>query len=124
METGRARPATVDDYIAAFPARIQAILEAIRATIRSSAPGAVEKISYNLPTFALGRDIVHFGAFKDHIGLFPPVRDPDLAGATREYRGEKGNLRFPLDQPIPYALIRRIVTARVNAIQGDQAAKR
>jgi uncharacterized protein YdhG (YjbR/CyaY superfamily) len=77
-----------------------------------------------MPTFSLASDIVHFGAFKRHIGLFPPVRDPELEAETRAYRGEKGNLRFPLDQPIPYALIGRIVAARVNEIREKEQAKR
>ena len=117
MESDHKSPATVDDYIAAFPAEIQAILQTIRATIRNAAPEATEKMSYNLPTFRMKRNIVHFGAFKTHIGLFPPVKEPELQDLTRAYQGEKGNLRFPLDQPIPYALIGQIVKARVNGIR-------
>jgi len=108
------KPATVDDYIATLPAEVQAILQAIRATIRDAAPEATETISYDMPTFRLGRAIVHFGAFKTHVALFPPVRDPELKRETLRYQGEKGNLRFPLDEPIPLALIRRIVEARVR----------
>jgi uncharacterized protein YdhG (YjbR/CyaY superfamily) len=77
-----------------------------------------------MPTFALTRDIVHFGAFKGHIGLFPPVRDPELISQTLGYRGEKGNLRFPIDQPIPYALIGKIVRSRVAALQAKEASRR
>ena len=123
MESRHRSPATVDDYIAGFPPEIQTVLQTIRSTIRGAAPDAVEKISYNMPTFFLRRVLVHFGAFKTHIGLFPPVRDPNLKSETREYRGEKGNLRFPLDQPIPYALIGKIVTARVSDIREKEAAK-
>ncbi len=124
MGPGRKTPATVDEYIAGFPAEIQSILLNIRTTISEAAPEATEKISYNMPTFALKRVIVHFGAFKNHIGLFPPVRDPELKAQTLGYRGEKGNLRFPLDQPIPYALIGRIVRARVTEIREKEAARR
>jgi uncharacterized protein YdhG (YjbR/CyaY superfamily) len=123
MESGDAAPATVDEYIAAFPPETQAILQTIRATIKSAAPEAIEKISYNMPTFALKRDLVHFGAFKNHIGLFPPIKDPDLKDQTLDYRGEKGNLRFPLDQPIPYALIGKIVKARVSEVREKEVAK-
>jgi uncharacterized protein YdhG (YjbR/CyaY superfamily) len=116
VAAARVTPATVDEYISAFPAEIRSILQEVRATIRSAAPEAVEKISYGMPTFALDREIVHFAAFKRHIGLFPPVRDPELLEATIQYRGEKGNLRFPLDQPMPLALIGRIVEARLREI--------
>ncbi len=124
MERRHARPATVDDYIAAYPAEVQSILQTLRAMIRDAAPEATEKISYNMPTFSLGRVIVHVGAFKTHIGLFPPVRDPDLEKLTVDYRGEKGNLRFPLDRPIPYALIGQIVSARIRDIRTKEIAKR
>jgi uncharacterized protein YdhG (YjbR/CyaY superfamily) len=120
----RVTPATVDDYISAFPPEIRSILQAVRATIRSAAPEAAEKISYGMPTFVLAREIVHFAAFKRHIGLFPPVRDPGLIEATIKYRGEKGNLRFPLDQPIPLALIGRIVEARLIEISQQPKQRR
>jgi uncharacterized protein YdhG (YjbR/CyaY superfamily) len=104
-------PASIDEYIAAHPPEIQAILQKIRLTIARAAPDAEEKISYNMPTFALhGRAIAHFAAFKKHIGFFPPVRgDAKLEKAVAPYAGPKGNLQFPLDQPIPYALIQRII---------------
>jgi uncharacterized protein YdhG (YjbR/CyaY superfamily) len=118
-----ATPTTVDEYISAFPADIQKVLQKVRETIRKVAPTARERISYNLPTFSLDKDIIHFGAFKEHIGLYPPVRDPELQGRIAMYRGEKGNLRFPLDQPIPYDLIADIVNCRVKA-HGGKAHKR
>jgi uncharacterized protein YdhG (YjbR/CyaY superfamily) len=114
MKSRQTHFTTVDEYVAAFPSDIKSVLNEIRATIRKAAPEATEKISYNMPAFWQGRDIVYFGAFKTHIGLYPPVRDPDLIEETLPYRGEKGNLKFPLDQPIPYALISRIVSARVT----------
>jgi uncharacterized protein YdhG (YjbR/CyaY superfamily) len=110
--TSSAKTKPVDDYIAGFPADVQRVLQKIRQTIRKAAPAARERISYNMPTYALGKDIVHFGAFKEHIGFYPPVRDAELQDRIAPYRGEKGNLRFPLDRPIPYDLIADIVKAR------------
>jgi uncharacterized protein YdhG (YjbR/CyaY superfamily) len=111
-----AAPKNFDEYLASFPADTQAILEKIRLTIRKAAPGAQETISYNMPTFTLnGIALAHFAAFKKHIGLFPPVRgDAELEKAAAIYAGEKGNLRFPLNQPIPYGLIRKLVTFRAK----------
>ena len=105
---------TIDDYIAGFPPEVRSILEKIRMTIRKAAPGATEKISYQLPSFALNGPLVYFGAFKNHIGFYPPVQDEDLRREASIYAGEKGNLKFPLDKPIPYSLIARIVAARVK----------
>jgi uncharacterized protein YdhG (YjbR/CyaY superfamily) len=109
---------SIDEYIASFPPDIQAILEKIRLTIRRAAPGAQETISYKIPTFVLnGTPLAHFAAFKKHIGLFPPMRgDAKLVKAAAIYAGEKGNLRFPLDQPIPYALVGKLVTFRAKQL--------
>src|SRR5580658_6388391 len=115
MPTVRATPKSIDKYIASFSPEIQAILEKIRLTIRNAAPDAQETISYNIPTFTLNVALVHFAAFKKHIGFFPPVRgDARLEKAASKYAGEKGNLRFPLDQPIPYSLIERLVKLRMK----------
>ena len=104
------RAGTVDAYIAGFPEEVRDILERIRATIREVAPEAEESISYQIPTFSLGRGRVHFAAFKSHIGMYPPVKgNASLLRAVARYANEKGNLRFPLSEPIPYPLIRRIV---------------
>ena len=111
-------PATIDEYIAAFPEDVAAILARIRATVREAAPGAEEIISYRMPAFRQNGILIYFAAFKGHIGVYPPVRgDARLEKALAQYAGEKGNLRFPLDRPIPYALIARIVKlkARQNA---------
>jgi len=109
------KPRSVDDYIAAFSPEVQTILQRIRLTIRNAAPAAQETISYNMPAYTLGGVLVYFAAFKKHIGLFPPVRgDARLEKAISIYAGEKGNLRFPLDQPIPYGLIERIVKFRMK----------
>jgi uncharacterized protein YdhG (YjbR/CyaY superfamily) len=115
MPTVRATPKSVDRYIASFSPEVQAILEKIRLTIRNAAPEAQETISYNIPTFTLGGALAHFAAFKGHIGFYPPMRgDAKLARAVSVYAGEKGNLRFPFDQPIPYRLIERLVKLRVK----------
>src|SRR5262249_2706859 len=108
-------PATIDKYIATFSPEVQTILKKIRLTISKAAPQAEEKISYTMPAFTLDGDLIYFAAFKKHIGIYPPVRgdeklDQELAG----YRGEKGNLKFPLDEPIPYELIRRVVKFRLK----------
>jgi uncharacterized protein YdhG (YjbR/CyaY superfamily) len=119
-----AGPTTVEEYIATFTADVQKVLKRVRETVRQAVPAASERISYQMPTFFLDRVIVHFGAFKGHIGLYPPVREPNLQDRILPYRGEKGNLRFPLDQAIPYELIADIVKARVENARGKNAAKR
>lgn len=117
--------ASVEDYIAAFPLEIQAILEKIRQTVRAAAPEAEERLSYRIPTFTLDGVLIHFAAFKEHIGLYPPVHgDAALEKAVARYAGEKGNLRLPLDQPIPYALIARIVKFRVKQNRANASAKK
>jgi uncharacterized protein YdhG (YjbR/CyaY superfamily) len=107
-------PRTIDEYIAAAPAEVRAVLQAVRATIRSAAPTAVERISYRMPAFFLDGALVYFAAFKQHIGLYPPVRDAALRAELARYAGAKGNLRFPLSEPMPHALIRRVVLARIS----------
>jgi uncharacterized protein YdhG (YjbR/CyaY superfamily) len=122
--TDRSKPATIDEYIAAFPPDVQSILKRIRLTIRKTAPQAKEKISYRMPAFFLDGVLIYFAAFKNHIGMYPPVRgDEKLNKELARYRGEKGNLRFPLDEPIPYALIGRIVKFRVKEQLARIAAK-
>ena len=108
-------PKDIDEYIAAFPPEVRSILEAIRLTIKQAAPQARETISYQIPSFRLNGTLVYFAAFKNHVGFYPPVRgDTKLEKAVAPYSGEKGSLRFPLDNPIPYALIKRIVKLRVR----------
>ncbi len=110
-----AKPATIDEYIAGFPPNIQEILHKVRETIRKAAPKATEVISYKMPAFRQHGNLVYFGAFKKHIGLFPPITaDDKLKEEASKYAGPKGNLQFPLDKPIPYALIRKIVKARIK----------
>ena len=117
-------PKNIDEYISAFSPEVQEILETIRSTVRAAAPDAAETISYRMPAFKQSGVLVYFAAFKNHIGLFPPVKgDEKLLKAVARYAGEKGNLRFPLDQPIPYGLIKRIVTLRVKQNLAKAAAK-
>ncbi len=123
--TDQSAPANIDEYIAAFAPDVQAILQKIRLTIREAAPQAEEKISYKMPAFAWNGILVYFAAFKKHIGMYPPVRgDAKLNKELAPYRGEKGNLKFPLDEPIPYDLIRRVVTVRLKQHQEKLKAKR
>ena len=123
--TNRSAPKNIDEYIAAFAPEVRSILNKIRLTIRQAAPQAEEKISYKMPAFTLDGDLIYFAAFKKHIGIFPPVRgDESLSKELSRFRGEKGNLKFPLDQPIPYALIRRVVRFRVKEHRKSLAAKR
>ena len=105
----------IDEYIARFPTNVQAILEKIRMTIREAAPEAKEVISYQMPAFHLKGNLVYFAAWKEHIGLYPPISgDEQLEKEVSVYAGPKGNLQFPLDQPMPYDLSRRIVQHRVK----------
>lgn len=108
--------ASIDDYIAAQPSDVQPILQRIRAIVREEAPDAEETISYRMPAFRQGAVLVYFAAFRKHIGIYPPVQgDAALLRALAPYRGEKGNLSFPLAGAMPYALIRRVVRQRVRA---------
>jgi uncharacterized protein YdhG (YjbR/CyaY superfamily) len=106
------QPSTIDDYIRSCAPDVQAILRKIRATIRKAAPKAEERISYRMPAFFQDGVLVYVAAFKRHIGLFPPVRNETLKSKLARYAGPKGNLQFQLDEPIPYALITKIVQAR------------
>jgi uncharacterized protein YdhG (YjbR/CyaY superfamily) len=125
MDATREQFKTIDGYIQTFPEEVQALLEKMRRTIRKAAPEAEEAISYQIPTFKLNGNLVHFAAFKNHIGLYPPIRgDTSLEKAISPYAGEKGNLRFPLDQPIPYDLIERIVKLRVKQNLAKAVSKR
>lgn len=118
-------PTTIDEYIAGFPPDVQVVLKRIRATVASAAPGAHELISYRMPAFAQHGILVYFAAFKAHIGVFPPFSgDPKLEQALAPYSGPKGNLKFPLSRPIPYHLIKRLVTVKVKQHLAKASAKR
>jgi uncharacterized protein YdhG (YjbR/CyaY superfamily) len=115
---------SIDEYIATFPAEIQALLESVRATIRAAAPEAEEKISYQMPTFVLNGNLVHFAAFKQHIGLYPaPSGIEAFQQELAPYKGAKGSIRFPISQPLPLELISAIVQYRVAENLKKPAAK-
>lgn len=117
-----AAPRTIDEYIASSPAEVRPVLEAVRATVRAAAPAAEERISYRMPTFFLDGALVYFAAFKAHIGFYPPVTDASLLPLLARYAGPKGNLRFPLSEPVPHALITRIVEARIRQNRARKVA--
>ncbi|MCJ7520382.1 MAG: DUF1801 domain-containing protein [Anaerolineaceae bacterium] len=106
---------SIDEYIAAFPEDIQKILGELRATIKASAPDAGEKISYQMPTFTLKGNLVHFAAYKKHIGFYPtPSGIQAFKHELSVYEGSKGAVRFPIDKPLPLELICKIVKFRVT----------
>lgn len=114
----------IDDYIATLPADVQRVLCSVRATVRAAAPDAVERISYRMPAFFQEGVVVYFAAFKKHIGMFPPVADPVVRARASRYAGPKGNLQFPLSEPMPLALITEVVRARLTENLARAASKR
>lgn len=112
--------AAVDEYIAGFPPEVQERLEQMRAIIRKTAPDAVETISYGIPTFDMnGRHLVHFGGFKSHVGFYPiPSAMEAFSEELAAYKKGKGSAQFPLDQPLPEDLVRRIVEFRLAETEG------
>jgi uncharacterized protein YdhG (YjbR/CyaY superfamily) len=125
MTADRKIPQNIDEYIAGFPAEVQEILESIRTVIKLAAPDAEETISYQMPTFTLKGNLVHFAAFKKHIGFYPvPTGIEAFKDELSAYEGGKGSVQFPLDKPVPLDLIRRIVEFRVKENLGKAAAKR
>ena len=108
-------PANIDEYIAGFPTNVQKILQRIRKTIQKAAPDAEEAISYAIPTFKLNGNLIHFAAYKNHIGLYPaPSGVAEFKKELAQYQTGKGTLQFPLDQPVPFDLITRIIKYRVT----------
>jgi len=115
MDATRKQFKTVDEYIDAFPEDVRAILNELRQTIKETAPEARETISYQMPTFTLNGNLVHFAAFKQHIGFYPtPTGIDAFKEDLSRYKGAKGSVQFPIDQPLPLPLIRRIVEYRVQ----------
>jgi len=115
MRTNQTAPKSIDEYIAGFPNDVQEILEKIRMTIRKAAPAAEEAIKYQIPTFTLKGNLVHFAAYKSHIGFYPaPSGIEKFKDELAIYASGKGTLKFPLDKPIPFDLISRIVKFRVR----------
>jgi uncharacterized protein YdhG (YjbR/CyaY superfamily) len=117
-------PANIDEYIAAAAPAARPLLKEIRRVVREAAPDAEELISYRMPAFRQDGILVYFAAFKHHVGVFPPVSgDARLEQAVEPYAGPKGNLRFPMDRPVPYSLIRRIVKLRLKQNMARAPAK-
>ncbi len=125
MEKTHAGPTSIDEYIAGFAPEIQEKLQAMRSTIRGAAPEASEKISYQMPTFYLQGNLVHFAAFKNHIGFFPTGSGvehflPELGS----YKTSKGTIQFPLDRPLPLELVGQITRFRVEENLARARAKK
>src|SRR5574342_43021 len=124
MIMNQTAPKNIDDYIAGFPHDVQAILKKIRTTIKKSTPDAEETIKYRMPTFTLKGNFVHFAAFKKHIGFYPtPTGIEKFKKELSVYKQGKGSVQFPLDRPMPYDLIGRIVKYRVEENLAKAAAK-
>ncbi|MFO1499374.1 MAG: DUF1801 domain-containing protein [Verrucomicrobiota bacterium] len=125
MKPEKARPKNIDEYIATLPPKVQTIMGKIRQIIRKVAPDAQEVISYQMPAFKRHGILLYFAAWKSHIGLYPPISgDPELEKAIAPFAGEKGNLQFPLDAPIPYNLIQSIAQLRLKQDMAKAAARR
>ena len=126
MEGERGKPITIDEYIAQCPEDVQPVLAKIRTVVREAAPQAVEKMSYQMPGFYLNGYLVWFGVHKRHIGLYPTRSGiEEFKEELSAYKGAKGSVQFPLDQPIPYELIRKIVRFRVaENLQRTQERRR
>lgn len=114
MEENKTIPKSIDEYILQFPTHIQEILQMLRKVIKETAPDAQEKISYQMPTFYLDGNLVHFAAFKNHIGFYPTPSAIELfKDELSKFKGGKGSVQFPIEEPIPYELIIEIVRFRV-----------
>jgi len=116
MQASRNQSKTIDEYIATFPKKVREILEELRRVIRESAPKAEETISYGIPTFDLsGRHLVHFAAYKNHVGFYPtPSGIKAFKKESSPYKTSKGTVQFPLNKPIPFDLVKKIVKYRVK----------
>jgi uncharacterized protein YdhG (YjbR/CyaY superfamily) len=117
---------TIDEYIAGFPKDIQKLLKEMRAIIKKAAPKAEEAIKYAMPTFVLNGNLVHFAAFKNHIGFYPaPQGIEEFKKELSKYKGAKGSVQFPLDQPLPLSLVTKIVKFRVakNMLKAEMKKK-
>ena len=125
MKTTKGSPRDIDEYIGGLPRDVQKTLKQIRATIKETAPEAEEAIKYRIPTFVLNENLVHFAAFRNHIGFYPT---PSAIEAFREelssYKSAKGSVQFPFDKPMPLSLIRRIVKTRVKDVRAKSKAER
>lgn len=127
MKGGPVTYKTIDEYIAMFPGEVQEKLQKLRETIQKAAPGAKEKISYQMPAFDLKGTLVYFAAFKDHFGFFPTSSGVEVfKEELKEFQTSRGTIRFPLDQPLPLDLVEKIVKFRVaeNLQKAERIAKK
>ncbi|NLV31881.1 MAG: hypothetical protein GXY47_12090 [Acidobacteria bacterium] len=125
MKRSRGAAGSIDEYIAGFPPEVREALRQIRATIREAAPDAEEAIRYGIPTFVLKGNLVHFAAFKEHIGFYPtPSAIREFERELSPYPRAKGSVRFAIDQPMPLSLIRKMVAFRVEEIVGVSGSGR
>ena len=121
----QAKPASINEYIASFPEDIQKVLEQVRETISQAAPEAGETINYGIPTFTLNGNLVHFAAFKNHIGFYAtPTGHEAFAEELSNYKQGKGSVQFPLNKPMPLELITSIVQFRIKEQQAKPAKKK
>lgn len=115
MVTQKKQFKTMDEYVQTFPEEVQNILEKVRETIRKTVPAAEETISYQIPTFKLdGWYLVYFAGYKNHVSLYPLPSSEEIAKELAPYKAGKGTVRFPLDRPIPYGLIKKMVQSLKN----------
>ncbi len=125
MKTARQGPQSIDEYIAGFPHDVQLLLQQLRTLIKRIAPDAAEAIRYQIPTFVLNGNLVHFAAFKNHIGFYPT---PSGIEAFKEelapYESAKGSVKFPIDKPIPFDLIADIVRFRATETRARSTARK
>jgi uncharacterized protein YdhG (YjbR/CyaY superfamily) len=121
MAISKIQPKTIDEYIVMFPQNVQDILKKLRRGIRQSAPGAEETISYGIPTFKLKGYLVHFAAYKNHIGFYPTSSGIEaFKKELSSYKRGRGSVQFPLDKPVPFDLVKGIVAYRVRENLGKQ----
>ncbi|MDK2980171.1 MAG: hypothetical protein PWQ55_518 [Chloroflexota bacterium] len=125
MDSSKKPPQTIDEYMADFPAEVQAIMQRLRELVHEIAPEATEKIGYGIPTFVLGQNLVHFAGYEHHIGFYPSSSGiANFEQELKDYETSKGTVRFPLDKPIPYDLVRRITEFRVAENRARAQAKK
>lgn len=127
MDSNKADFTTIDEYIAMYPEDVQKLLQQMREIIHAAAPDATEKISYQMPTFFLRGNLVYFGAHKNHIGFYPAPRGLEaFKDELSMYKGSKGTVQFPFDQPLPTKLITKIVQFRAdeNRKKAEEKAKK
>lgn len=126
MKTSTDTPQTIDEYIAGFPPQVQVLLQKVRATIKKAAPKAEEMIRYKMPALALNdKYLIYFAGYQKHISLYPaPIGNPEFAEEIAPYESGKGTLKFPIDKPIPFKLITRIVKFRARENLANAQAKR